>query len=188
MKGYIITNRDNEYNYSGVDASVKCELWYNLELWNNLNPNYLIEVEDIVFKNDNINYLLKYFDWLKSNFKNKSFLFLFISTQEVVSTKFNFLGLDCAYLLDDYGQEILFSTVNNELSRNLNIDFIIDLNKLNEFNLFNDYSDALSYINKRKMYIKNSHEYFETAFDDCSNLEIIYVYEVHSFTVAGFQT
>lgn len=184
MTGFIIIKGYENLKYRGIDACGPDDknVWNYVNQWNLTNPKHpiIIEKDSIIYKGKDLEGIKNYYSWLQTKDTSITYLLLFFSskaqieTQNFLLTNFKFIGFDCAYIEDEYGESIMFSTIGNELNVNGDI-FSESISVLNNYDLFNNIDDAKKYINYRhdKMILCEGN--LETAFREL-NLEIVKVF------------
>lgn len=179
MNGFIVKKIDKIHSYRGIDATdFHKNHWTNLEEWNKLNKEDKIELseDNIIYKGDNLNGLLKYILWENSHKKNELNLFYFntsISGKIKDIDSFLFMGYDCVYLENEYSESILFSPIYNELKNPENILIFSDyINQINKNGLFNDSQSASSYIKFRKSLFDQNKGNLERAWEKIDVLAV----------------
>ena len=103
--------------------------------------------------------------------KDSYVIYINENNKEFNDKRFNFIGYDCG-ILKEYGEYIFYSVIVNEIRVSGN-DYIKSYHKkLNDYYLFNNKKDIISYLEKRKEAIDN---------DNISGLETAYSHKDINF-------
>lgn len=164
ISGFIITTRDTEEIYTGIDCAGGETGWRNIDIWNELSPAYRIDInKGGVFQEEFTELMFKYYNWLKEvlSSQNHSVLYFTDAPQKLYNFK-NFelqlLGYDCIYLENDEEESLSFSSLLHEVALS---EYKKDINS---FGLFNSIGRAAQYINIREGILKAETANLETAF------------------------
>ena len=171
--------KKNTDEYSGFNEGL---LWPSISIWNDLYPSKKILLIDGVYLPFVDNILIEYFLFVENEFSDMK---VFIISINKTGEKFNFIGYDCGYIdfekigyADDNDTRLLFSFIKNDF--NVSNDFVFSKfsNKLNSFNLFENYDDVIKFLNFRKSQYDNKNINIERAFNELKiNIFKIHLYE-----------
>lgn len=161
ISGMIIKSIDSRSFVYNLDCTNYDDIyWPYFDEWKSKSSSNVTLHSGILYIGNSFKELFNYYNWLTNEKNGKVVIILFQQGNEELILQENivFLGFDCVYLVDEYGDIILVSTLLHDFSngKNIPIELKDSFGMLNKYGLFNEITDAKTYLDVRRRLMETS--------------------------------